>query len=109
MHFAAWSVDTTDVEEFISELGQVEQHQVRRDLEKLENRGTAAKPPLVGRLDGAVYYLRSPFGARIFYFQDGERSLRAFDAYVKKRKRLPKHVRERVLRRYETIKKEDGR
>lgn len=108
MHVAAWEIDTTDVEDFIAEQETVVQHKIRADLKKLRTRGVKARAPLVKHLEGDVYYLRSrcnPHGTfRIFYFRDGARSFRAFLAFQKKGRRIPKRIRKRALHRFKQIK-----
>jgi phage-related protein len=96
-----------EVEVFIALLAPVPQRQVRRDLEKLAVRGLGALPPLTGNVKGPVWELRSKVEGhglyRIFYYRDGVASFHAFYAYQKKDERLPDHVRDEVLRRYEQI------
>ncbi len=40
---------------------------------------------------------------RIFYYRNGTNSFHAFHVYQKKDNRLPNHVRDEVLRRYEQL------
>jgi phage-related protein len=92
------------VRDFVSAQNRVDRARLKLALRKLETRGTAAQAPLVAHMDGHVWYLRLEVGRklfRIFYYQDGERSLHAFYAFQKSGQKLPNREKERALRLYE--------
>lgn len=96
-----------EVAAFIASLAAVPRRQIERDVEKLETRGVRALPPLTGNVEGPIWELRSKVEGhgsfRIFYYRDGPRSFRAFHAFQKKEERLPHHVRDEVLKKYEQL------
>lgn len=100
-----WRVEVlSQVEEFIEARERVPKKQIRNDLKKLAAYGDQAREPLVRQVEGKVWELRSKVDNhglyRVFYFRSGASSFCAFDAYKKGGQKLPKRVRERVLRRY---------
>ncbi|HEX8392021.1 MAG TPA: type II toxin-antitoxin system RelE/ParE family toxin [Longimicrobium sp.] len=93
------------MQRFIDGLAPVPHRQVTRDLEKLASRGIRALPPLTAAVKGPVWELWSKVEGvglyRLFYYRNGESSFHLFYAYQKKDERLPNHVRDEVLKRYE--------
>jgi hypothetical protein len=79
-----------DVQAYIAALAPVVRRQVERDLEKLAARGDRSLPPLIGKVTGPVWQLRSHAEGhgefRLFFYRDGESS---FHVFLRRKRSLP--------------------
>lgn len=79
-----------DVHAHIATLAPAVRRQVERDLEKLAARGDRSLPPLVGKVTGPVWQLRSRvegYGEfRLYFYRDGESS---FHVFLRQKRGLP--------------------
>ena len=105
-----WAFETSkELDAQIEDLEEVLAHQVRKDIEKVATRGIQnVSEPLVGHLEGDIYYVRSMVKGcgwfRTFYFRDGRVSFFGFFGFFKKSDRVPKRVLKVVLEKAEEYK-----
>lgn len=97
---------SSELEAALDDLEPVLKHKVLKDIEKVETRGiNGVSEPLVKKLEGDIYYVRSMVKGcgwfRTFYFRDGRFSFFGFYGYFKKRGRLPGRIVKEIIRKYE--------
>jgi hypothetical protein len=110
MTLERWTFARTDeLKAQLRDIDPVLAHQVDRDIDKLVTRGIQnVGEPLVGHLEGDIYYVRSMVRGcgwfRTFYFRNGLTSLLGFYGFFKTSDRLPGRVKKVILERHEQYK-----